>query len=75
MYIVSGHTGKEIIHYEVPPAERIETEMERFLKFINEDETVNPIIKAAIAHLWFVSIHPFADGNGRNHGTASFKSR
>lgn len=65
MYVISGNTGKEIIHYEAPPAERIETEMDRFLKFINENETVNPIIKAAIAHLWFVSIHPFADGNGR----------
>lgn len=65
MYVVSGHTGKEIIHYEAPPAERIETEMDRFLKFINEDETINTIIKAAIAHLWFVSMHPFADGNGR----------
>ena len=65
MYVVSGHSGKEIIHYEAPPADRLNQEIDYFLEYINEDNTVNPIIKAAVAHFWFVSIHPFADGNGR----------
>ena len=64
MYVVSGRTGKEVIHYEAPPADRIDREMDVFLKFVNEDE-LNPVLKAAVAHFWFVTIHPFADGNGR----------
>ena len=65
IYVVSGSMGKEIIHYEAPPADRIDAEIDRFLKFVNEEESVNILIKAAVAHVWFVSIHPFADGNGR----------
>lgn len=65
MYVVSGRMGKEVIHYEAPPAEIIENEMDVFLKFINENTDVNPLIKAAVAHFWFVTIHPFSDGNGR----------
>ena len=65
IYVVSGSMGKEIIHYEAPPADRIDAEIDSFLKFVNEDESVNILIKAAVAHVWFVSIHPFADGNGR----------
>ena len=65
MYVVSGSMGKEVIHYEAPPADRIEQEMEVFFKFINENSDGNPLIKAAVAHFWFVTIHPFSDGNGR----------
>lgn len=64
MYVISGNTGKEIIHFEAPPAEMVDGEIDSFLKFVNEND-VNPIIKAAVSHLWFVTIHPFADGNGR----------
>ncbi len=71
MYIVSGRTGKEIIHYEAPPAESVDKEMDAFLSFINEEDEMNPVIKAAVAHFWFVSIHPFADGNGRIARTIS----
>lgn len=71
MYVVSGHMGKEIIHYEAPPADRLEHEMDTFLKFFNENDTVNPLIKAAVSHFWFVTIHPFSDGNGRIARTIS----
>ena len=71
MYVVSGNLGKEIIHYEAPPAERIDKEIDTFLSFINENNDVNPLIKAAVAHLWFVTIHPFGDGNGRIARTIS----
>lgn len=64
IYVVSGHMGMEIIHFEAPPAHVVDEEIDRFLEFVNESD-VNPLIKAAIAHLWFVTIHPFADGNGR----------
>lgn len=64
MFVISGNTGKEIIHFEAPPAEMVDGEIDSFLKFVNEND-VNPIIKAAVSHLWFVTIHPFADGNGR----------
>lgn len=65
MYVVSGRIGKEVVHFEAPPAEKIDYEMNRFLKFLNEDTSYNLIIKAAIVHLYFVTIHPFSDGNGR----------
>ena len=71
MYVVSGHTGKEIIHYEAPPAYRIDEEVDALLCFINEEDDINPIIKVAVAHFWFVSIHPFSDGNGRIARTIS----
>ena len=71
MYVVSGHTGKEIIHYEAPPAYRIDEEVDALLRFINEEDDINPIIKAAVTHFWFVSIHPFSDGNGRIARTIS----
>ena len=65
MQVVSGPMGHEKVHYEAPKPERIETEMQRFLGWVNQEDDTDAVIKAAIAHLWFVSIHPFDDGNGR----------
>ena len=65
MQVVSGPMGKEKVHFEAPGAQIIPDEMTAFLKWFNEDETKNAVINAAIAHLWFVTIHPFDDGNGR----------
>jgi len=65
MQIVSGAMGKEKVHYVAPDASRLEEEMNRFIEWFNNDKTMEPVIKSAIAHLWFVSIHPFDDGNGR----------
>ena len=64
MKVVSGMFGREKVHYAAPSAERIEEEMTRFLEWFNSD-TRNGYLKSAIAHLWFVCIHPFDDGNGR----------
>ena len=65
MQVISGAMGKEKIHYQAPSAERVPAEMDRFISWVNSDETIDTVLKAAIAHLWFVSIHPFDDGNGR----------
>lgn len=65
MQVVSGPHGHRKVHYEAPAASRLELEMSRFLDWFNSDEQRDPLLKAAIAHLWFVSIHPFDDGNGR----------
>lgn len=65
MQVVSGPMGKEKIHYEAPPAELLPDEMNKFLSWFNEISNIDPVMKAAIAHLWFVTIHPFDDGNGR----------
>jgi Fic family protein len=65
MQVVSGAMGKEKIHFEAPDADRLEEEMRQFINWFNEDIYMDPIIKAAIAHLWFVTVHPFDDGNGR----------
>ncbi|MEO1054228.1 MAG: Fic family protein [Bacteroidota bacterium] len=65
MQVVSGAIGKEKVHYTAPEASRLEDEMNRFLNWFNTNETMEPVIKSAVAHLWFVSIHPFDDGNGR----------
>ncbi len=65
MQVVSGPLGKEKIHFEAPSAELLEHEMNRFLKWFNQNSDLNHVIKAGIAHLWFVTIHPFDDGNGR----------
>lgn len=65
MQVVSGPIGKEKIHYEAPAAELLNDEIEKFLHWFNAGETIDPVLKAAIAHLWFVTIHPFDDGNGR----------
>ena len=63
--VVSGPMGMEKVHYEAPSAERVPEEMSRFIEWVNSPDSTDPVLKAAIAHLWFVSIHPFDDGNGR----------
>ncbi|MBR5444378.1 MAG: cysteine-rich CWC family protein [Paludibacteraceae bacterium] len=65
MQVVSGAIGKEQVHYQAPPSECLPQEMEQFLRWINSEESIDPVLKAAIAHLWFVNVHPFDDGNGR----------
>lgn len=65
MQVVSGAMGKEKIHFQAPDAERIPEEMRHFIHWFNEDKHMDPVIKAAVAHLWLVTIHPFDDGNGR----------
>ena len=65
MQVVSGPVGREKVHYEAPPANRVQQEIESFLKWFNTADDNDPILKAGLAHLWFVTIHPFDDGNGR----------
>ena len=65
MQVVSGTAGREHVYFEAPPAARIETEMGSFLTWFNQVPRIDGIIHAALAHLWFVTIHPFEDGNGR----------
>lgn len=65
MQVVSGASGKEKVHFQAPEADLIESEMNRFLKWFNENDKIDLVIKAAVAHLWFITIHPFQDGNGR----------
>jgi len=65
MQVVSGPIGKEKVHYEAPSARRLNAEMSRFLAWANKKDGTDPVIRAALAHLWFVTIHPFDDGNGR----------
>lgn len=64
MQVVSGPIGRERVHYEAPDATRLDAEMSRFIQWF-ETSSPDPVLKAAIAHLWFVTIHPFDDGNGR----------
>ena len=64
-HIVSGMLGREKIHYIAPSPERVEQEMQKFLAWFDGQEAVSSVIRSAIAHFWFVSIHPFEDGNGR----------
>ena len=64
-HVVSGFFGREKIHYIAPSPDRVEGEMVKFIDWFNEEENVSSVIRSAIAHLWFVSIHPFEDGNGR----------
>lgn len=65
MRVVSGAYGREKVHYEAPAADRLDDEMQGFLTWFNLEDGLDPVIKAALAHLWFVTIHPFDDGNGR----------
>ena len=64
-HIISGMFGREKIHYIAPSPERVENEMQRFIAWFDSEESVSSVIRSAIAHFWFVSIHPFEDGNGR----------
>jgi Fic family protein len=63
--VVSGAVGKEKVHYEAPPAKRISTEMKAFLIWLARSEDIDPLIASGLSHLWFITIHPFEDGNGR----------
>ena len=65
MQVVSGPLGRERVHYDAPPAEDLDAQMQQFLAWFNADQGLDPVLKAAIAHFWFVTIHPFDDGNGR----------
>lgn len=66
MQVVSGAMGKEKIHYEAPKPNLVESEMTNFLDWLNNGHiSIDPVLKAAIAHFWFITIHPFDDGNGR----------
>jgi Fic family protein len=65
MQVVSGPIGHEKIHFEAPSADRLENEMQSFLDWFEHSNQIDPMLKAGIAHLWFVTIHPFEDGNGR----------
>lgn len=65
MQVVSGPVGRERVHYEAPAASRLKGEMRAFLKWFNAGPSIDLVLKAAVAHLWFVTVHPFEDGNGR----------
>jgi len=65
MQVVSGAHGRERVHFEAPSAAKIDQEMGQFITWFNREPDTDPVIKAAIAHFWFVTIHPFEDGNGR----------
>ncbi|WP_158210748.1 Fic family protein [Myroides phaeus] len=65
MQVVSGGMGREIVHYEAPKPSRLSMEMSEFIDWFNNFSEIDSIIKASIAHLWFLTIHPFDDGNGR----------
>ena len=65
MQVVSGPLGRERVHFEAPAAARLDVEMQRFLDWFNAPSDTDPVLKAGIAHLWFLTIHPFEDGNGR----------
>lgn len=65
MKVVSGNFGREKIHFEAPSADRVPHEMEQFLNWLNSDTRLDLVLKSIIAHFWFVTIHPFDDGNGR----------
>ncbi len=65
MQVVSGPIGRRRVHFEAPPAGRIDADMRQFLAWVNRDTREPPLIKAGLGHLWFVTLHPFDDGNGR----------
>lgn len=65
MQVVSGPLGRERVHFEAPDAPLLDTEMSRLIGWFNDEVKTDPVLKAGIAHLWFVTIHPFDDGNGR----------
>ena len=65
MQVISGPIGRETVHFEAPHASHLNKEMAQFLGWLDKQQKDDPVIKSAIAHLWFVTIHPFEDGNGR----------
>jgi Fic family protein len=65
MEVISGPVGKERVHFQAPPAHRLDGEMKAFFDWFNASASIDPVLKSAQAHLWFVTIHPFDDGNGR----------
>lgn len=65
MQVVSGPVGRQKVHFQAPPADQVAQEMERFLAWFNDTPAMDGLVRSAIAHLWFVTIHPFEDGNGR----------
>jgi len=65
MQVVSGPIGREKVHYQAPPSSCLGKEMKKFLEWFNNDQELDLVIKAALTHLWFVTVHPFEDGNGR----------
>ncbi len=65
MQVVSGPIGRQRVHFEAPPADRLEGEISQFLEWLNRASNAPPLIKAGLGHLWFVTLHPFDDGNGR----------
>ncbi len=65
MKVVSGVMGREKIHFQAPDAQKVDSEIEKFLDWFNDEQNIDPVIKAGIAHFWFITIHPFDDGNGR----------
>jgi len=65
MQVISGPIGKEKVHYVAPAASRLDREMQVFLDWLNAPSTIDPVLKAGLAHFWFVTVHPFDDGNGR----------
>ena len=66
MQVVSGPLGRQRTHFEAPPADRLQSETDRFINWANSASNEPPLIKAGLAHLWFVTLHPFDDGNGRS---------
>ncbi|MGE5943569.1 MAG: Fic family protein [Flavobacteriales bacterium] len=79
MQVVSGRLDKPTVHFEAPPSNKMEHEMEQFISWFNnthsqEEKSISPLAKAGIAHLYFVSIHPFEDGNGRIARAIAVKS-
>lgn len=65
MQVVSGAMGRQRVHFEAPTAERLPSEMQTFIDWLNADLPLDPVLKAGVAHLWFLTLHPFEDGNGR----------
>jgi Fic family protein len=65
MQVVSGPIGKERVHFEAPAAERLDAEMARFIAWFNSAPSMDLVLQAGVAHFWFVTVHPFEDGNGR----------
>ncbi len=65
MQVVSGRIGRQKVHFQAPPADRLQTDINTFLRWFESDQEEHPLLKAGLAHLWFVTLHPFDDGNGR----------